>query len=363
MNRRGPGSAGTSAVQPPFATLVQAAELVLEKARAIEAVDATPAVEARAWQAAFAEARAVVNARPADSAVLAALAMRVLGEDGDIFARQSPWAAVVARTLAAAVADLTAQGSRGTATALSSLLVSMGGEDSLPALLPYYVCSEALLRCRLAAGTIDEARAFWRVAIDQARLAAGPVLILCAGISGSGKSFVANGVGGALGAAVFSSDTTRKQLAGLPLTERTPAHLNEDVYSPALTERVFRTLHESAERELRAGRAVVLDATYLTPRRRALPVYLARQFDVPVLLLWCRVAESVAAERLQARAAQPWTVSDADRRIRSLQRASAWERPRDGENGAAAINVDTGTDPSILFSGLLKRIERILKRG
>src|SRR6185437_10824009 len=154
---------------------------------------------------------------------------------------------------------------------------------------------------------------YWRLALEAARGAeSGPAVVLCGGLSGSGKSFVANGVAATIGARVLVADAERKRMLALPLTARTPDEQHDAVYSVASSDRVYARLLAAAEEEIAAGRPVVLDATYLTRARRQPALDLAARLHAPAVVIWCSVAQQVAALRLLRRAADSWTVSDAD---------------------------------------------------
>jgi predicted kinase len=225
------------------------------------------------------------------------------------------------------------------------------------------VTFEALLRCRLAADAgargRQSARAFWTLALADASSVDGPRLALCAGLTGSGKSFVANGIACALGARVIVADVVRKRLAGIAPTERTPVERIPEVYVADLTQRVYLSLAEQARIELEAGWPVVLDATYLTRDLRSTALGVARGLRAPAVVVWSELDDAAAAERLRARAAEDWTVSDGDDRIRARQRATL-EQPRRSDEGAPVLRVDSSVSPAALFTRLLPRLRRAL---
>ena len=60
-----------------------------------------------------------------------------------------------------------------------------------------------------------------------------PRLFITTGVIGSGKTTVARHVAAGAGAVLVRTDVERKRLAGLGLTDRTPAGFGEALYSPA----------------------------------------------------------------------------------------------------------------------------------
>ncbi len=345
---------------PAYASLAQTAAIVIRKANEIgTAGHAAPL--ANEWQGVFAAARAALKPPFEESQRIAAFGMQVLVDRAGVIAEMDAPARAQSQTLAATVVELLAQRQGSVATALSSLVAGMSVSNALPSLQPFYVCLEALVRCRLASDTGAvvgaPARSYWQIALRQTEDSASARLVLCAGLSGSGKSFVANGIACALGARVVASDNERKRLAGIDLTQPTPAMMSKQVYNGRMTDRVYRLLNGAAETELRAGRTVILDATFLTRERRAAALAVARAAAVPATILWCAVSDAEAAVRLRARASLDWTISDADARIRRLQR-NGLQRPRRDEDGASILYVDTGAPPALLFVRLLTRLRR-----
>ncbi|MCH8237271.1 MAG: AAA family ATPase, partial [Proteobacteria bacterium] len=113
-----------------------------------------------------------------------------------------------------------------------------------------------------------------------------PRLIAVGGLSGSGKSRMARELapflGVAPGARVVRSDSTRKRLAGVPLTER----LGEEGYSAEMTERTFEAVYEEALAGLRAGQSVIADAVFADPESRRAIERVAKEARAPFAGLW-----------------------------------------------------------------------------
>jgi predicted kinase len=98
-----------------------------------------------------------------------------------------------------------------------------------------------------------------------------PRLIAVGGHSGTGKSVLAKGLAGfiapAPGAVVLRSDLLRKRLFNVGETDRLPP----EAYQPEVTATVYRGLAERAERILKQGRSVIVDAVFAhEPERDAI---------------------------------------------------------------------------------------------
>jgi len=121
------------------------------------------------------------------------------------------------------------------------------------------------------------------------------------GLSGSGKTTLAlklaPEIGRTPGAVVVRSDVERKRFAGIGLEARMPA----GSYSPEASARVYAALLARAERILRAGHSVVLDAVFARPDERHAAEALAEKLGVPFEGRWLDVPKQVAQARVAAR--------------------------------------------------------------
>jgi aminoglycoside phosphotransferase family enzyme/predicted kinase len=189
------------------------------------------------------------------------------------------------------------------------------GDWEVRLLVPFYACYRAVVRekvesLRLADPGITAARkraaarraaGYFRLARELARGDARPRLILVGGLPGSGKSTVAANFAGRIGADVLASDVLRKELAGAEPGARLAAPVGAGIYRPALTALTYRELLLRAERQLRAGRSVVLDASFARTAERRRAAALARAVGGILVPVECRCPARVARERLAAR--------------------------------------------------------------
>jgi hypothetical protein len=143
-------------------------------------------------------------------------------------------------------------------------------------------------------------------------------LIAIGGFSGSGKSTlalsIAPSIGAVPGAVVLRSDEIRKELYGIPLTER----LGSDGYAPDISEKVYATMAARANVIVRGGHSVIVDAVYGCQRHRDAIERVATDAGVMFAGFWLDAPETTLIDRVQSRRAD---VSDADARVISLQRA------------------------------------------
>lgn len=136
-------------------------------------------------------------------------------------------------------------------------------------------------------------------------------MLVVMGRIGSGKSTLARALADELGCEVLSSDVLRKTIAGLPLTARPAAAVRRRLYSAAMTRRVYDRLLDDAEARLRAGRHVILDATFA---RRVHRARLARRLagqGFAWRIVEAHAGDAAVRRRLRARARSAEEISDA----------------------------------------------------
>lgn len=235
----------------------------------------------------------------------------------------------VASEVAFLTMDLEARGHRELGDAFAAAYVAATGDRELPLLLPYYAAFRACVRATVAALTSaeseveakerDAARAraerYVALALRSAWRVAEPALVVCCGLSGTGKSTLAAGLADAIDAVVLRSDVIRKR-GDRPVTAD-PA----ERYAPAARAAVYAELTREAEHQLAAGRTVIADATFLRRADRDAVVAAAARQGRPVVFVETVAGRAVVEARLAARAVDD--VSDARVETYRTQHATA----------------------------------------
>ena len=122
---------------------------------------------------------------------------------------------------------------------------------------------------------------------------ARPVLVIVAGLPGSGKSYLARRLAQAFPLAVVESDHMREVLFG------TPRHTQEENL------RLFSALHALVQHLLSRGVPVLFDATNLQESHRE-PLYrIADRTGAGLVIVWVHAPEEVILERLRRRMESP----------------------------------------------------------
>ncbi len=175
---------------------------------------------------------------------------------------------------------------------------------------------------------IKEAHDFFRLALRFSLFGSKATVLCVMGRVGTGKSSLAAALGNALGWDVFSSDTTRKRLAGVPVNVRPQGTQRRQLYSPAMSERIYASITESALAALRTHRGAVLDATFGRESHRKNLSKTVADAGGKVLFVELLANDALIRKRLADREENPETISDA--RLEDFDRLSAnYESPEE----------------------------------
>ncbi|MDP1526923.1 MAG: AAA family ATPase [Rhodocyclaceae bacterium] len=207
----------------------------------------------------------------------------------------------VASEIAFTLLDLLDHQRPGLATWLLSEWLTYSGDFDALTVLRFYLVYRALVRAKVAAlqENRDGSLAYLSFALRLTTLTA-PTLTITCGLSGSGKTYLSSR---RLASADFlqtvriRSDVERKRLHGLPAD----ADSGGTIYGPAATLRTYAHLAELAERALRAGWSVIVDAAFLKRAERAAFASLASALGVGFAILAPEASPETCAARLATR--------------------------------------------------------------
>lgn len=217
-------------------------------------------------------------------------------------------------------------------------------------LLPFFMAVRAAVRAHVTATQVEEGSrseelvAAARSYFDLARTLLAkrpPCLIAIGGLSGSGKTTVAEAlaahVGAPPGARIVESDRIRKALHGVPPETRLP----DKAYRPEMSEKVYKEMAWRAGLILSEGGSVVADAVFDRPADRERIEAQARGRGLPFTGIWLEADPALLWQRVSERKGGP---SDAtvDILSRQLQRHAdgiSWKR-LDAARGPAEIVAD-----------------------
>ncbi len=214
----------------------------------------------------------------------------------------------------------------------SYLLAAMGNEDNGLAALPLFIAVRAAIRAMVLAQTAratgsavgEDAARYLTEAVEALSLTE-PVLVLVGGLSGCGKTTVAqelvSQIGAAPGAVLLRSDTERKALQGADPQSRLAA----SAYTSNARAAIYDKLFQRAESILKAGHSVLIDATFLDRADREKATALAARAHVSLHRFWLDAPLDILINRVTARHGD---ASDADADVVRAQFTSN-TRPKD----------------------------------
>jgi uncharacterized protein len=221
-------------------------------------------------------------------------------------------------------------------------------------LLPFFLAVRAAVRAHVTAAqvanssanrekTSAEARSYFDLARLMLRERSACVIAI-GGLSGSGKSTIAEAlaahVGAPPGARIIESDRIRKQMYGAAPETRLP----ENAYRPEVSAKVYREMAWRASLILSKGGSVVADAVFDNAVNRELIEKAAREASASFVGVWLCTDPSVLLQRVSARRE---SVSDAtiDILARQLQR-------KFGEIGW--VTLDAAMRPAEIVASILR---------
>jgi aminoglycoside phosphotransferase family enzyme/predicted kinase len=224
------------------------------------------------------------------------------------------------------------------------------GDVDFFSLLPFYKCYRAYVRGKVLSFRLNEvefneneredaatrAGNFFELARRYASRLRKPSLIAVGGLSGTGKTAVARAIAGELGLQAISSDAARRALFG---DAKKPAAYGEGVYTAEANRLTYGKMIEAASESLKAGRSVILDATFRDAAALETARLLAAESGAQWGLIECRLAPEMVQSRLAGRVMRNEGLSDANWEIYLRQREEGANLRT--EAGAYHLTLDT----------------------
>lgn len=259
--------------------------------------------------------------------------------------------------------DLANHGRQDLALSFISHYQAASGDTTLQQVLPLYLANRAFIRGKVESFRLDDplissdeklaagarAQRFFRLARGYVLREQFPrLLLLTCGLTGCGKSALADELAFQLGVRHLSSDLERKRLAGVAPTERGSA-----IYSADWNRATYDRLFEAAREQLRSGAGVIVDATFRVRADRERFVRLAAESGVVPVILQLQCPEAVVRQRLEQRQARGDSASDGTWQVYQQQMGS-FELP-DGDE-ALLVPLDATRQPEAMVDQLLEAL-------
>jgi uncharacterized protein len=219
----------------------------------------------------------------------------------------------VASEIAFLAMDLDHYGRADLSRKFTDSYINISRDEQIKEVLKFYKCYRAYVRGKVNSFksedpyiseterkmALNTARSYFELAGSYSR--SKPRLFITVGLVGSGKSTLAKTLARRLGLTVISSDVTRKQMASIPLTEHHFDQMESGIYSENFTRLTYDSLYVEAEKILKRGDSVILDASFISNGERNRASALAANTGVDFYILECRLDETNTRHRLAKR--------------------------------------------------------------
>jgi aminoglycoside phosphotransferase family enzyme/predicted kinase len=281
---------------------------------------------------------------------------RIVAFDALEFEPELRWMDVMSET-AFLTMDLIAHDRDDLAHELLSRYLECSGDYAGFDVLPFYLVYRALVRAKVAAlgdwqSHSTAGGSYLRIATQLSARNTTPLLVITHGLSGSGKSTIAEQLIGRLPAVRIRSDLERKRLFGFTSRADTRSGVATGIYDANASARTYAALGEYARLGIEAGFNIIVDAAFLHRTERDAFSALAARTGAGFVVLDCRCPESVLRERIARRRTEREDPSEATGDVLAHQLSAA--EPLTADERPRAVSV--ATDGAVDIPRLLRRI-------
>ncbi len=211
-----------------------------------------------------------------------------------------------ASDIAFTIMDLETHGLHNFAHQFLNEYLEMTGDYALLTVLPYYLVYRAMVRAKIAAIRAAQSDLDFTECdhyLDRAAAYSqnkNRGLILMCGLSGSGKTTVANEIANSTSFIRIRSDIERKRLFGVGLLESSDGN-DINIYSPEANKKTLDILIDLARQILESGHGVVVDSTMIHSEWRDAFTLFADSIPLKWKIVQCVTDDETARRRLGKR--------------------------------------------------------------
>lgn len=200
----------------------------------------------------------------------------------------------------------------------------------------------------------DIAKVYFDLSLRYALIGSGPLVLICMGRIGTGKSTLASHLSDKLNIEMFSSDKIRKEIAEVPLFERPSVEVRNRLYSAGMSKQTYQALTEHAINSFKKGKSVILDATYSKGAGRRDLIEQLDSLGADYIFIEAKASDDIVKARLRDREDDKETVSDA--RLEDFEMLTdRYESPSEISFGNKT-EIDTGTDLKVTLEKLYRKM-------
>jgi uncharacterized protein len=243
--------------------------------------------------------------------------------------------------------------------------LEQSGDYAGGALLDFYLVYRSMVRAKVAAlqaQSADDAEllrryeAHLQFARDRA-LRSQPAVILMCGVSGSGKSWLAQRLVERIPAIRIRSDVERKRMAALQPLQHSGSALDQGLYTAQTTDALYAHLERSADALVSGGERVLVDATFLSEARRDAFRREAARRGAAFVIVHCTAPREVLVERITRRNSANDDPSEADVAVLDVQ-LQRYEPPASSDATVLTVDTSQPLDVDSVAQSVRTRMER-----
>ena len=198
------------------------------------------------------------------------------------------------------------------------------GDSDVLSLLDFYRCYYAFVRGKVTSlrlaqreevvaerlDIMEGSEKYFNLAYCYAARLDRPVLLITAGLTGTGKSYLARELSLMINAEVIRTDVLRKELLNMDSTQRQLDDFGKGIYSDDMTGRTYDNAFDIAAALIKNNKAVIIDASFKRRADRDRAVALATSLGVDYYVIECTCPEEIVKERLSKRMHEGTDASD-----------------------------------------------------
>ena len=190
-----------------------------------------------------------------------------------------------------------------------------------------------------------------------------PILIIFAGLIGTGKSTLSKILSKKLDIPIISSDIVRKALSGISPIEHRYEDFKKGIYSKEFTERTYAEMLKRAHNILEKNSSVILDASFQKKSDRKMVLNMADELGIKVFVVETLCKDEDIKKRLNTRINDKRQASDGRWEIYSRQKevfetilAPAHIKQGDEIKEGFHIIIDTTEPVDVCIEKILERL-------
>jgi hypothetical protein len=192
-----------------------------------------------------------------------------------------------------------------------SSYIKFSQDCDLPSIINFYKIYRAYVRGKIHAfqSNHETSKQYFDLAYSYIPKKYKPILLCITGLTGTGKTKLAEELAKRLNSHILHSDYIRKEISGISPYKREWTSYNKGIYTPQITEKTYEEMIKRAKDTLRKGQNVILDATYRKKKKRVKLKNEIAKIGIKAIFIETICKEEEIKKRLEKRKEEK-TISD-----------------------------------------------------